>query len=249
MTAQVRVKLENLTLGYEGHPAVHHVTGAFDAGSMTAIFGPNGSGKSTLLKGLMGMLKPLGGSIEWQNLDVRDIAYLPQAHEIDRSFPATVHEIVSLGLIRSRGFFSAIGKDDRRQIDSALEAVGLRGFDNRPIGSLSGGQLQRSLFARALLQEARVILLDEPFSAIDAKTTSDLLRLIHRWHSERRTIVAVLHDADLIREHFPRSLVLAREPVAWGDSDDAMSADNLLRARHMNEAWDESAIWCGDQAA
>lgn len=247
MTVQVR--LDNLTLGYEGNPAVHHLTGTFDAGSMTAVFGPNGSGKSTLLKGVMGMLKPLGGKIEWQNLDVRDIAYLPQAHDIDRSFPATVHEIVSLGLIRSRGFFSAIGRQDRSRIDTALDAVGLRGFESRPIASLSGGQLQRSLFARALLQDARVILLDEPFSAIDSKTTSDLLQLIHRWHSEQRTIVAVLHDADLIREHFPRSLVLARQPVAWGSSSDAMSAANLLRARRMTEAWDENADWCGDHAA
>ena len=127
--------------------------------------------------------------------------------------------------------------------------MGLSGFQGRPIGSLSGGQLQRSLFARVLLQDAKVILLDEPFSAIDVRTVSDLLSLIHRWHAERRTIIAVLHDADLIRAHFPESLVLAREPVAWGLSEDALMPANLLKARRMNEAWDENAPWCEENAA
>jgi zinc/manganese transport system ATP-binding protein len=249
MTAASHFRLTDVTLGYDGHPAVHHLDGVFDAGSMTAVFGPNGSGKSTLLKGLMGLLKPLNGSIERPDLDVRDIAYLPQAQEIDRSFPASVHDLVSLGLVRRTGFFSAIGKAQRADIATALEAVGLGGFEGRSIGSLSGGQLQRSLFARVLLQDAKVILLDEPFSAIDARTVSDLLSLIHRWHSERRTIIAVLHDADLIRSHFPDSLVLAREPVAWGRSQDALSPANLLKARRMNEAWDDDAPWCEESAA
>ncbi len=249
MTSQALFKLTDVTLGYEGHPAVHHVTGTFDAGSMTAVFGPNGSGKSTLLKGLMGTLKPLSGFIDRQGLDVRDIAYLPQAHEIDRSFPATVHDLVSFGLIRSTGFFSALRRHDRSRIETALEAVGLRGFEARALSSLSGGQLQRSLFARVLLQDARVILLDEPFAAIDAKTVSDLLSLVHRWHAEQRTIITVLHDAELIREHFPRSLILAREPVAWGASKETLSAENLLKARRMNEAWDDNAAWCEDKVA
>lgn len=242
-------RLHDVTLGYEGHPAVHHLDGVFEAGSMTAVFGPNGSGKSTLLKGLMGTLKPLSGSIERLDLDVRDIAYLPQAQEIDRSFPASVHDLVSLGLIRRTGFFSAVGKGQREEIATALAAVGLDGFQGRPIGSLSGGQLQRLLFARVLLQDAKVILLDEPFSAIDSRTVRDLLSLIHRWHAERRTIIAVLHDADLIRAHFPESLVLAREPVAWGLSEDALMPANLLKARRMNEAWDKNAPWCEENAA
>jgi len=249
MTPLAQFKLNDVTLGYEGHPAVHHLSGAFDAGSMTAVFGPNGSGKSTLLKGLMGTLKPLSGTIDRQGLDARDIAYLPQAHEIDRSFPATVHDLVSFGLIRSTGFFSPLRKQDRTRMETALEAVGLRGFAARPLGSLSGGQLQRSLFARVLLQDAKVILLDEPFSAIDAKTVSDLLSLVHRWHAESRTVITVLHDADLIREHFPRSLILAREPVAWGASKETLSAANLLKARRMNEAWDDNAAWCEDGVA
>jgi len=241
--------LRDLTLGYEAHPAVHHLNGAFEAGSMTAVYGANGSGKSTLLKGLMGELKPLSGSIERFDLDTRDIAYLPQVREIDRSFPASVHDLVSLGLLRKTGFFAAVSKQQREEIATALAAVGLAGFERRPVGSLSGGQLQRSLFARVLLQNAKVILLDEPFSAIDSKTVSDLLSVINRWHFEQRTIIAVLHDADLIRSHFPDTLILAREPVAWGRSKDALKPENMLKARRMNEAWDENASWCNEDAA
>lgn len=249
MTAQAQFQLNDVTLGYEGHPAVHHLTGAFEAGSMTAVFGPNGSGKSTLLKGLMGTLKPMRGSIGRHGLDVRDIAFLPQAHEIDRSFPATVHDIVSFGLFRRVGFFSAIKREHKEKIEEAIEGVGLRGFNNRSLATLSGGQLQRSLFARVLLQDAKVILLDEPFSAIDAKTVTDLLSLVHRWHAEQRTIITVLHDADLIRENFPRSLLLARKPVAWGTSRETLNAENLLKARRMNEAWDDHADWCDGHTA
>jgi len=249
MTAQTQFKLNDVTLGYEGHPAVHHLTGAFDAGSMTAVFGPNGSGKSTLLKGLKGTLKPMHGSIDRHGLDVHDIAFLPQANEIDRSFPATVYDIVSFGLFRKNGFFSSIRKEHKEKIDEAIEGVGLRGFEGRALSTLSGGQLQRSLFARVLLQDARVILLDEPFSAIDAKTVSDLLSLVHRWHAEQRTIITVLHDADLIRENFPRSLLLARKPVAWGTSRETLNAENLLKARRMNEAWDEHSGWCESHAS
>ncbi|MFM8745046.1 MAG: metal ABC transporter ATP-binding protein [Aestuariivirga sp.] len=249
MTPPPHFHLDDVTLGYEGHPAVHHLTGRFEAGSMTAIYGPNGSGKSTLLKGLIGRLKPLSGAIGRPRLDVRDIAYLPQAQEIDRSFPASVHDLVSLGLLRKTGLFSALAAAEREAVAAALAAVGLGGFHSRQIGSLSGGQLQRALFARVLLQDAKVILLDEPFSAIDSKTVNDLLSLIHRWHGERRTIIAVLHDHELIRAHFPEALVLAREPVAWGSAETALAPANLLKARRMNEGWEENAPWCGERAA
>ena len=104
--------------------------------------------------------------------------------------------------------------------------------------------MQRALFARVLLQDAKVILLDEPFTAIDSKTASDLIDLVCRWHRERRTIVAVLHDIDLVHAHFPETVLLAREPVAWGRTVDALKPENLLKARRMNEAWDANAPWC-----
>jgi zinc/manganese transport system ATP-binding protein len=164
----VQVKLRDVTLGYDRHPAVHHLSGEIAPGALLAVIGPNGAGKSTLFRGLVGILKPLAGSIEVGGLDVRDIAYLPQSAEIDRSFPISVFDFVGTGLWRATGFFGGIGKGARERIAQALAAVGLTGFENRNIGTLSGGQMQRLLFARVLLQDARLIVLDEPFNAIDA---------------------------------------------------------------------------------
>jgi zinc/manganese transport system ATP-binding protein len=238
------IRLNDLTLGYDGHPAVHHLTGVFTTGSLTAIVGPNGSGKSTLLKGIMGTLTPLGGSIERQG----EIAYLPQSAEIDRGFPATVSELIGLGLWKKRGAFGTLDAADRDEIAGALHAVGLDGFSRRPIDTLSGGQLQRALFARVLLQNAPVVLLDEPFAAVDQKTVHDLMGLVMHWHGEARTVVAVLHDFDLVRRYFPDTLLLAREPIAWGRTPLTLTPDNVHRARSMHEAWDERAPWHDEHA-
>ena len=237
------IRIEDLTLGYEGHPAVHHLDGVFEQGSLTAIMGPNGSGKSTLLKGIIGAVKPLGGRVVLDNLSWRDIAYLPQSAEIDRSFPAVVSDLVALGFWKRRGLFAAIRGIDHKALEAALDAVGLSGFEQRPIDTLSGGQLQRALFARVLVQDAPVILLDEPFAAIDQRTVADLTSLIQHWHGEGRTVIAVLHDADLVRAAFPQTLLLAREQIAWGDTASALTAENLLAARTMVEAWDDDAPW------
>jgi zinc/manganese transport system ATP-binding protein len=239
---------QNLTLGYDRHPAVHHLSGEIGEGALLAVVGPNGAGKSTLLKGIVGVLRPLGGKISRNDVSARDIAYLPQIAEIDRSFPISVYDLVAMGLWKRAGLLGGIGAKDREKIATAIETVGLRGFEPRAIGTLSGGQMQRALFARLLLQDARVILLDEPFASLDFKTVSDLLELVHRWHGEKRTVVAVLHDFELVKQHFPEALLLAREPVAWGKTLETLSAENLLKARRMSEAFDEGAGICEDAA-
>ena len=239
-----QLRFRNLTLGYERHPAVHHLDGTVETGALVAVVGPNGAGKSTLFKGIVGALRPLAGAIERDGLDPRDIAYLPQVAEIDRSFPINVYDIVAMGLWRAKGPFGGIGGKDHRAIEAAIAAVGLTGFEQRPIGTLSGGQMQRMLFARLLLQDARVIVLDEPFTAIDAKTSADLLDLVRQWHRERRTVLAALHDIELVRANFPQVLLLAREPVAWGLTREVLTPENLSKARRMCEAFDEYAEAC-----
>jgi zinc/manganese transport system ATP-binding protein len=242
MAAQLQFR--DVTLGYDRHPAVHHLAGEVSVGALLAVVGPNGAGKSTLFRGLVGILKPLAGSISTGDLNVRDIAYLPQTADIDRSFPISVFDFVGTGLWRATGFFGGMGKSAREKIARALEAVGLNGFENRPIGTLSGGQMQRMLFARVLLQDARLIVLDEPFNAIDAKTSADLVALVRHWHAEKRTVLAALHDMDLVRAHFPETLLLARGPVAWGPTAEVLTAENLSEARRMCEAFDDSAPAC-----
>jgi zinc/manganese transport system ATP-binding protein len=242
MAAQLQFR--DVTLGYDRHPAVHHLSGEVIAGALLAIVGPNGAGKSTLFRGIVGILEPLGGTILTGDLDVRDIAYLPQTVDIDRSFPISVFDFVGTGLWRKIGVFGGIGKEARQKIERALMAVGLSGFENRAIGTLSGGQMQRMLFARVLLQDARLIVLDEPFNAVDAKTSADLLALVKRWHAERRTVLAALHDMDFVRANFPETLLLARGKVAWGTTAEVLTADNLSEARRMCEAFDDSAAAC-----
>jgi zinc/manganese transport system ATP-binding protein len=242
MAAQIT--LRDVTLGYDRHPAVHHLSGEVASGALLAVVGPNGAGKSTLFRGIAGILKPLSGAIDLDGLDNRDIAYLPQSVDIDRSFPISVFDFVGTGLWRVTGFFGGMGRRERDRIGEALAAVGLNGFENRPIGTLSGGQMQRMLFARVLLQDARLIVLDEPFNAIDAKTSADLVALVRRWHGEERTVLAALHDLDMIRKNFPETLLLARGPVAWGPTAEALTPENLLVAMRMCEAFDDRAAAC-----
>jgi zinc/manganese transport system ATP-binding protein len=246
MAAQIAFR--DVTLGYDRHPAVHHLDGEVPQGALLAVVGPNGAGKSTLFRGIAGILKPLSGTIDLGGLDIRDIAYLPQSVDIDRTFPISVFDLVGTGLWRTTGFFGGMGKAARDKIAQALAAVGLNGFENRSIGTLSGGQMQRMLFARALLQDARLIVLDEPFNAIDAKTSADLLALVRRWHDEGRTVLAALHDFDLVRTHFPETLLLARGPVAWGPTAQVLTAENLSEARRMCEAFDDTAAACAVDA-
>jgi len=239
-----QLALRNVTLGYDRHPAVHHLSGEVAAGALLAVVGPNGAGKSTLFRGLTGILKPLSGSISLGGLDARDIAYLPQTADIDRSFPITVFDFVGSGLWRATGLFGGIGKAGRAKMAQALAAVGLTGFENRTIGTLSGGQLQRLLFARVMLQDARLIVLDEPFNAIDSRTARDLLMLVKRWREEGRTVLAALHDLEMVRDNFPETLLLARGPVAWGPTAEVLTPENLLVAMRMCEAFDEEAAAC-----
>ncbi len=241
------IRLSNLTVAYNRHPAVHHVSGSIASGSLTAIAGPNGAGKSTLLKAIMGEMRPSGGQIEHQ-LKRTDFGYLPQAADINRRFPVTVLDTVMMGAWRQMGAFGRVSKDEMAKARAGVSAVGLEGFETRLIGALSSGQLQRVLFARLLLQDAKVILLDEPFTAIDARTTRDLIDIIRRWHGDGRTIIAVLHDFEQIRAHFPETLLLAREMIDWGPTATAMSAANLMKARAMAERWDEDADTCAPAA-
>jgi len=236
------IALENVTIAYQRHPAVHHLTGAFAKGSLTALVGPNGAGKSTLLKAIVGLLPLNGGSIEV--VDRNGLAFLPQVTEVDRSFPMTVREVVDLGHWRRIGAFRRLTPAMRAASAAALAEVGLAGLDDRPIASLSVGQFQRVLFARLIAADASLILLDEPFNAIDQRTIQDLMALIDRWHASGRTVVAALHDLDFVRAHFPDCLLLAREPTAWGPTREVLNATNLASARSHADGWSVDAGVC-----
>ncbi|AYD04517.1 ABC transporter ATP-binding protein [Neorhizobium sp. NCHU2750] len=233
MTAAV--SFDNVSVAYDRHIALKGVTGSFAPGSVTAIAGPNGAGKSTLLKALMQDLPLASGAIDRGGLRREDFGYLPQATQIERQFPLTVAETVMLGAWRETGGFRGLSRRMAERGMEALKAVGLQDYGRKHIGALSSGQFQRVLFARLLLQDPKFIILDEPFTAIDATTTRDLLAIITHWKSESRTIVAVLHDFDQVRAHFPQTLLLSKEAIGWGATDMVMSSANLMRAKALSE--------------
>jgi zinc/manganese transport system ATP-binding protein len=231
------ITLTDVVVAYRRLPAVHHVSGTFAPGSLTAIAGPNGAGKSTLLKTMMGFLPLSSGRIDTGGVPPTRFAYLQQAPEIDRSFPISVLQTVMFGAWPRAGAFRAVSKLDRECARACIANVGLDGYEHAPIAALSTGQWQRTLFARLILQDARVILLDEPFASLDERTTDELMALVHGWHKDGRSVIAVLHDLAFIRQHFPQTLLLARERVAWGPTAEALSDPNLATAKSMTDRW------------
>lgn len=216
------------------------VSGEFFPGTLTAIVGPNGGGKSTFLKALAGIQKIESGSIEFDSLKNNSIAYLPQTPDIDRSFPITVGDVVGMGLCSSIGFFRSFSDADIEKINAALESVGMIDCLHRPIHCLSGGQFQRVLFARIALQDAKIILLDEPFAAIDAGTMDILAGVLNDWKNQGKTVITVLHDMDIVREFFPTTVILARHVIAWGDTIETLTRENLRQAKLHCISWDAS---------
>ena len=237
------LQFDNLTLGYDRHPALHHLHGHVAPGSLLAVVGPNGGGKSTLLKGILGQLPPLTGKVVC-GVPRQAIGYLPQQSRIDRSFPISVQETVAMGLWRHCGLFGRLPRAQRLRVDAALERVGLERLANANLDALSGGQLQRALFARLWLQEAQLMLLDEPFSAIDNQTAEDLLDLLEEWQAQGKTVLAVLHDLEQVRRHFPEALLLARECIAWGPTATVLTDANLHRVRTLHAGPDPLAAFC-----
>ena len=234
-SASAIVGFENLTLGYDRHPAVHHLKGEIAKGSLLAVVGPNGAGKSTLLKGIVGELRPMQGQVRLNGIKRESIAYLTQQSTVDSSFPIVIHDFVAMGLWAKFGAFRGFNHRARHRVDEAIAAVGLSGLEDRPIGQLSGGQLQRARFARVILQDSPLVLLDEPYGAIDANTVQDLAALVRQWNKEGRTVISVLHDFEHVRQEYPETLLLARETVATGKTADVLSEANLLRARQLTE--------------
>jgi zinc/manganese transport system ATP-binding protein len=237
------LQLHDITIAYDRHPVVHHISGSFEEGSLTALVGPNGAGKSTLLKAIAGLLPVTAGTIR-SGIERGAIAYLPQVVEVDRSFPLRVIDVVDFGHWRKIGALHRLTRQDRTASVAAIASVGLAGLEYQPIGKLSVGQFQRVLFARLMVQEAALILLDEPFNAIDQKTTEDLMRVVKGWQSEGRTVIAALHDLEQVKREFPDALLMARELVAWAPTRQALSEENLARARDLAASWTDPAAIC-----
>lgn len=243
------IVIDNITISYQRHPVVHHVSVAFPKCETVAIIGPNGAGKSTLLKAIMDFIHYDEGHITY-HVDRREIAYLPQQSEINRELPITVEDLVAMGFLSKVGAFKKVSLDQYQKIHAAIDYVGLSGFEKRSIGALSNGQFQRALFARIIVQESDLIILDEPFNAVDAKTVVDLCALINQWvYEEKKSVIAVIHDFHLAKTYFNYTLLMARELIGFGKTKDVLCEHNIEKAYSSLLHWDENAEICEKEHA
>lgn len=238
---------KDIQVNYRNHIALEHVNGCFQEGTLTAIIGPNGGGKSTLLKAILGMVPTSKGTVILDKKLQGNIAYLPQQNDLDRSFPLVVQDVVASGYCQHAGFFKKFDASLREKVEEALDEVGMLDCMNRSLDELSGGQFQRVLFARLALQDADCIFMDEPFTAIDSYTINDLMKVIQKWHAKGKTLLVVNHDMDLVQDHFPTSLLVARRILDWGNTKDIVTLDNLRLAKNISRHLESTELSVTDE--
>jgi zinc/manganese transport system ATP-binding protein len=203
-------------------------------GEILAVLGANGSGKSTFIKLLLGLHKQLSGDVRWPDGRPQEIGYLAQMTEFDRRFPLRVRDLVAMGAWRRLGWRGQFGPHLHRQVDAALEAAGVGDIAQQSLHTLSGGQLQRTLFARVILQDAPLILLDEPFAAVDQTTETHLLTLIERWREEGRAVVMVVHDLSSVLDHCDEVLLLGNGKAAHGAVATTLTPERLVDQNYLS---------------
>ena len=225
--------IDNLTVSYRRVLALESVSLATSCGNRVALIGPNGAGKSTLLKAIAGLVPRDNGTIRWRGTAVnkwsREFAYLPQREEVDWAFPITVRGLVEMGRYPQTGWWRKFSPADTAAVDAALEALALTGLQNRQIRELSGGQQQRAFLARALAQEAHVLLLDEPFTGLDRNAAHLLGDLLAKLSHEGRLVIASHHDLNTVPLLFDEALVLATRPLAFGPVTEVLTPELVGR--------------------
>lgn len=226
--------LRRVTAGYDAEPALENISLEAECGNTLALIGPNGAGKSTLLNALAGLLPPWSGEILWNNSPLagqrHEIAYLPQRNEVNWQFPITVRQLVEMGRYPAVGMWRPLRPHDHEIVNKALSTLELHDLQNRQIGALSGGQQQRCFLARALAQEAHILLLDEPFTGLDVPGTKALAKLLRSLAAEGRLVIASHHDLATAPQIFDRALLLRRHLIAAGPVADVLTDDNLNQA-------------------
>ena len=229
--------VHDVTVTYRnGHTALWDASIELPAGTITALVGPNGSGKSTLFKAIMGFVPLAKGSVDIlgrpavEALKANDVAYVPQAEEVDWNFPVLVEDVVMMGRYGHMNWLRIPAATDREVVTGALERVGMSEFRKRQIGELSGGQKKRVFLARALAQQARVILLDEPFTGVDVKTETAIIQLLEELRDEGRILLVSTHNLGSVPQFCDRAILIKGTILAEGPTEQVLTRDNLKRA-------------------
>lgn len=230
------LQIRNLSLGYPELTLFRQLSLDIEAGTTLAVLGANGSGKSTFVKMLLGLMEPLSGQLTWPVGRPREIGYLAQMTEFDRRFPIRVRDLAAMGAWRRFGLWSALDRAGRTRVAAALDEAGVLQIADRPLHTLSGGQLQRALFARVILQDAPLILLDEPFTAVDQSTEAHLLEIIGRWRQEGRAVVLVVHDLSSVLDHCSHALLLGGATATHGEVDEVLTPERLVNQGYLSQS-------------
>ena len=234
------LQIRDLTLGYPDLTLFRRLSIDIEAGTTLAVLGANGSGKSTFVKMLLGLILPLSGQLIWPKGRPHEIGYLAQMTEFDHLFPVRVRDLVAMGAWRGFSLSSGLDRAGRNRVAAALEEARILPLADHPLHTLSGGQLQRALFARVMLQDAPLILLDEPFAAVDQSTEEHLLSIIGRWRREGRAVVLVVHDLSSVLDHCSQILLLGGGDATHGAIESVLAPERLVAQGYLSES---QAAW------
>ena len=218
------IEIKNLTVAYGENIALEDLNLNIEVGSLMALVGPNGAGKSTLIKTILKFLKQITGEIK---INAKTLAYVPQRNSVDWDFPTTLFDVVEMGCYGRVGLFKRVSKEEKQKVLKAIEQVGMLDFKDRQISELSGGQQQRAFIARALVQEADIYLMDEPFQGVDSTTEKSIVDILKKLKSEGKTLIVVHHDLQTVPTYFETVTFINKSVIASGKIKEVFTQKNI----------------------
>ena len=218
------IEIRNLTVAYGENIALENFNLDIETGSLMALVGPNGAGKSTLIKTILKFLKQITGEIK---INGKSLAYVPQRNSVDWDFPTTLFDVVEMGCYGRVGLFKRVNKEEKQKVLKAIEQVGMLDFKDRQISELSGGQQQRAFIARALVQEADIYLMDEPFQGVDSTTEKSIVDILKKLKSEGKTLIVVHHDLQTVPTYFETVTFINKSVIASGKIKEVFTQENI----------------------
>ena len=218
------IEIKNLTVAYGENIALEDLNLNIEVGSLMALVGPNGAGKSTLIKTILKFLKQITGEIK---INAKTLAYVPQRNSVDWDFPTTLFDVVEMGCYGRVGLFKRVSKEEKQKVLKAIEQVGMLEFKDRQISELSGGQQQRAFIARALVQEADIYLMDEPFQGVDSTTEKSIVEILKKLKSEDKTIIVVHHDLQTVPTYFESVALINKAVIVSGKVSEVFTQENI----------------------